>query len=112
MELPCRRLADGLELRVRARPKAARDGIDGCVADAQGEWWLAVRVTAPPDDGKANAAILRLLGKRMGVAVSRLTLLAGAAARWKRIRVEGQPDELAASLAAMAGHSQLGESKE
>lgn len=103
MSLPFRLLADGIELRVRARPKASREAVEGCVPDAAGEPWLSVRVTAPADGGKANAAILRLLARRIGLPVSRLSLVAGSAARLKRIRIEGEPEELAARLEALVG---------
>ena len=52
-------------------------------------------MTAPPDGGKANAeAVLALLAKRLGVPGGALSLVAGAAARWKRIAVAGDPAEL------------------
>lgn len=109
MGLPCRRIGGGIELRVRAQPRAAREGIGGCVADAAGEQWLAVRVTAPPDGGRANEAALRLLARRLGVPVSRLVLVAGAASRWKRVSVEGEPEALEARLRELAGLEGEGE---
>ena len=67
----------GREIHVRATPKAARDRV----------YWdddtLRVTVTAPPEDGKANAAIRALLATAMKVAPSCLTLKRGQTARDK-----------------------------
>ena len=93
---------DGIELAVRATPRAARAGIEGTVSDAAGAVWLSVRVTVPPDGGRANAAILALLAKALGVAPSTCRLLAGASGRWKRVRIAGDPETLAKRAAALA----------
>jgi uncharacterized protein (TIGR00251 family) len=69
---------------VRVQPRASRDEIAGMRAGA-----LLVRVTAPPVDGKANAAVRRLLAKRLGVAAGRVTVVRGETARDKLIEVEG-----------------------
>jgi uncharacterized protein (TIGR00251 family) len=103
--LPLARRRDGVELAVKVTPKAGRAAIDGIVADAAGAVWLAVKVTAPPDGGKANEAVLALLAKRLGVPGSALGLVAGATARWKRIAVIGDPAELERRVAALAGRS-------
>jgi uncharacterized protein (TIGR00251 family) len=50
---------------------------------------LQVRVAAPPVDGKANAALCRLIAKQVGVAPSRVTVVRGEKARDKVVRVEG-----------------------
>jgi len=48
-----------------------------------------VRVTAPPVDGRANDALRRLVARRAGVAVSRVTLVRGERSREKVLSVEG-----------------------
>jgi len=72
------------DVRVRLTPRAAREqlvpGPDG--------GYLA-KVTAPPVDGRANDALCRLIAKRAGVAPSRVSVVKGATARQKLIRVEG-----------------------
>jgi uncharacterized protein YggU (UPF0235/DUF167 family) len=50
---------------------------------------VVIRVTAPPVDGKANAALCALVAKRAGVPPSRVQVVRGAAARDKVVRVEG-----------------------
>ncbi len=67
---------------VRVTPRASRDAIskyeDGVVH---------VRVTAPPADGAANAAVTRLLSKALGVPARDVTLVSGASARVKRFEL-------------------------
>lgn len=67
----------GCEISLRVTPKAARTGLtrDGHA--------LRASVTAPPENGKANAAVRALLAAAMGVAPSRLTLKRGATSRNK-----------------------------
>ncbi|SER74067.1 hypothetical protein SAMN04490244_102365 [Tranquillimonas rosea] len=74
--------APGAELRLRATPGASRDAI----VEEAGQ--LRVHVTAPPADGKANAAILKMLAKALGVPKSRLSLVRGASGRDKVVRVD------------------------
>ncbi|MFA5539858.1 MAG: DUF167 domain-containing protein [Gemmobacter sp.] len=72
----------GAEIAVRVTPRAGRAALryEGGV--------VHVRVTAPPEDGKANAAVVKLLAKALGVAKTRLTLVRGATSRDKLFRVE------------------------
>ncbi|WP_246100719.1 DUF167 domain-containing protein [Palleronia caenipelagi] len=48
---------------------------------------IRVKVTAPPDKGKANAAVIVALAKALGLPKSRLELVSGAASRSKRVKV-------------------------
>lgn len=68
--------------RIRLQPKASREGIDGEVDGV-----LRLRVNAPPVEGQANEACLRLLAKALDLPVSRLGIVAGQQARVKTIRV-------------------------
>jgi hypothetical protein len=60
---------------------------------------VVIRVTAPPVDGKANAALCRLVAKKAGVAPSDVTVLRGHTARDKTLRVDGV--DIAALRAAL-----------
>lgn len=73
-------------IAVRATPNASADAI---VLPEKGAT-LAIRVTAPPEGGRANDAILALLAKAIGRPRSSLELLRGATARDKLIGI-GQP---------------------
>ncbi len=69
---------------VRVTPRAGRDEVVGW----QGEE-LRVRLRAPPVEGQANEALLRLLASRLDVAPSSIQLVTGATGRTKRLRVTG-----------------------
>jgi uncharacterized protein len=86
----------GAALRVRVAPRSSREEVAGERADA-----LVVRLTAPPVDGEANAALLRFLARRLGRPPSSLTLTRGARGRDKVVVVAGMPAaDVAASLGA------------
>ena len=91
-------VADGLRLTVRLTPKGGRDAIDGVGTLADGRKVLQARVRAAPSQGEANAALLGLLAKKLGVAARAVRLEAGASARLKRIKVDGNGAALAACL--------------
>jgi uncharacterized protein (TIGR00251 family) len=81
---------------VRAQPGACRNAILGEQAGS-----LKVAVTAPPEDGRANKALIEVLSEALGVKRSQIELLRGEASREKRflIRVVSQA-ELRARIAA------------
>jgi len=84
MDLDLRQTQDGLVLAVIARPGAKRNEVAGVHAGA-----LKVSVTAAPDKGKANKAIVKLLAKRLGVAPSAIAIVGGQMSRNKKVRVLG-----------------------
>lgn len=91
----------GLRLRVRVTPRAGRDRLDGLIDLPDGPA-LKIAVSAPPEDGKANAALCKLLAKFFGTAKSNLTVVSGATARLKQIEIAGDGAALAAVLDAWA----------
>lgn len=72
----------GTEFAVKVTPRARRPGVEW----ADGQWRIAV--TAPPEDGRANAAVAEALAHALGVAKGRLTLLRGATSRDKVFRLD------------------------
>jgi uncharacterized protein (TIGR00251 family) len=74
----------GCEIAVRLQPRARANEIVGERAGV-----VLVRVTAPPVDGRANDALCRLIAKRARVGVRSVSVLRGAGAREKLVRVEG-----------------------
>ena len=72
------------DLRVRLQPRSRRTEVVGERAGA-----VVIRVTAPPVDGKANAALCELVARAAGVAPSAVRVLRGAGARDKVLRVDG-----------------------
>jgi uncharacterized protein (TIGR00251 family) len=85
---------DTLIVKVRVQPKASRDAI---VGEHNGA--LKVSVTAPPDKGKANKAVVEVLARSLGLAKSNVVLLSGAASREKTFAIRGVT---AAQLEALA----------
>ena len=84
------------DLRVRLTPRAHRDEVTG-VRDGL----VLARVRAPPVDGRANAALEKLLAKALRVPPSRVQVIRGQSAREKVVRVEGVAED--AALAALGG---------
>ena len=93
--------AGGVRLAVKVTPRAARSAVQGVEVDARGQAYLAVRVAAAPDAGKANAALIKLLAKRWRLPASAVRLVSGATARRKVLYVEGVPARLLARLEAI-----------
>ena len=87
-------------LAVRVTPKASRNEVTGLYTAADGAVSLAVKVTAAPDKGKANAAVTHLLAKKLGVAKSRLTLVKGETDRNKTFQISGNTEPLEALIAS------------
>lgn len=84
----------GAVLPVRAQPGARRDAILG-----EREGALRVSVTAAPDKGKANEAIVALLASALQCRRSQITLLTGPTSRAKSFLIEGiTPEALAERL--------------
>jgi uncharacterized protein (TIGR00251 family) len=76
-------------IQVRVQPRARKDEV---ASERNGR--LVVRITAPPVDGKANAALRKLLAKRLGVPASAVTVVRGEASRDKLVEVEGLDDDV------------------
>lgn len=91
----------GVRFTVRLTPKGGRDRIEGWRAAADGKLHLKVRVSAPPEAGKANRALISLLAKTLDVAKSRIAIVGGETARLKQVDAEGSPDYLRAKLEAL-----------
>lgn len=93
-----RRCAEGVLLSVRVQPNAAANSIGGIETMADGQPRLKLRVTVPPDKGKANAAAARLLANACGVPPSCVAVAAGAAQRNKTLLIRGKSETLYARV--------------
>jgi uncharacterized protein len=89
---------DGILLVVRLTPKGGRDAIDGIEELADGRAVLKARVRAAPSEGEANAALVKLVARALGVAPRGVAVVAGATARIKRLKIGGPAPALAAAL--------------
>ncbi|MGB4058546.1 MAG: DUF167 domain-containing protein [Alphaproteobacteria bacterium] len=63
--------------------------MQGWVKGANGEDMLKASVTAAPDKGKANKALIELLAEYLGVAKSTITIVRGETDRLKTLEIEG-----------------------
>jgi uncharacterized protein (TIGR00251 family) len=105
-DVTCARVVEGgLRLRLKVQPKARREGIAGLTPDPDGPdstgWALKLSVGAPPEDGKANAAVIALLAAALGVAKSAISVVSGATDRRKLVEIRGEPKHLRAALDAL-----------
>lgn len=105
--LPFSPAPHGVTLAVRLTPKAGHERIDGLRATPDGEV-LAIAVTAPPEDGKANAALAALLAKSLRVAKSAVRITQGGKSRNKTVTIDGNPEDLMNKLSALVKESHHG----
>ena len=96
---PFRVSRDGVTLAVRVTPKSSRDAVTGLHTGAEGAVSLAVKVTAPPDKGKANKAVLAVLAEAFGLPKSAFALVSGETDRQKVVSVAGNLPDLEALIA-------------
>lgn len=75
---------EGVVFAVRVSPRAKRNAIGG-IHDGM----LKISLTAPPVEGAANAALIKLLAKTLGVSKSSVTIVSGQSSRTKRVRIVG-----------------------
>jgi uncharacterized protein YggU (UPF0235/DUF167 family) len=101
--LPLAAASGGVRVAVRLTPRGRADRIDGVARLADGTPVLKASVGAPPQDGRANEALLRLLAAEWGLARRDLAIAAGARSRNKSVHVAGDPAALLARLGAALG---------
>lgn len=93
--MPC---PGGLRLFVRVTPRAARAGVRGLHAGPDGHAALKVALTAPPVDGKANAALIALLAKLWRLPKGDFAIVGGSTDRSKTVIITGDSAALAERL--------------
>ncbi len=103
MAAPWTAVPGGLLVDIRLTPRGGRDAIEGLETLSDGRAVLKARVRAGPEDGKANAGLLKLLAEAAGVPASRAEIVSGATARVKRIRLSGETSALIDALQSRTG---------
>ena len=73
-----------MRILVKVVPGAALDEVVGPYGDG-----LKLRVTAPPEKGKANVAVIRLLAGHFGVKCAQVRIVAGQGSQHKRVEIQG-----------------------
>lgn len=84
----------GVRVSLRLTPKASADRLGGVVEVAPGRAALKAWVAAAPEDGKANAALLKLLAKRCRLPPSSFSIASGHAQRLKLVEVAGETGDV------------------
>jgi len=87
-------------LNVKLTPKAAANAVNGWHADEVGNPVLKVGVTAVPEDGKANAALIKLLSKTLKLAKSDISLVSGQTNRIKILAIQAEQEYVLSKLPA------------
>jgi uncharacterized protein (TIGR00251 family) len=98
---------DGLRLAIRLSPRAKADRLNRVLVGADGSKVLTAMVTAPPQHGRANEALLQLLARAWHLPRRNLSIVAGAVSRHKTVHIAGDPQQLlerlAVQIAALPG---------
>jgi uncharacterized protein (TIGR00251 family) len=84
-----RESAAGCSFVVRVHPRAKRDAVTGISGEA-----LKLALSAPPIEGRANAACIDFLARLLGVSRSSIEIVSGAGSRNKVVRVAGLTAEV------------------
>ena len=87
-------LPDGVIIAVRLTPSASRDKFDRLEVDSAGAMRLRVSVTAVPENGKANAALIKFLSKKWRLPKSIFSIISGETARNKALKISGPAENL------------------
>ena len=85
-------------LSIRVTPRSATPGVGEWKTDPGGRPFLVVRVAAAPADGAANDEVIRLLAKALGLPKSRLGIVSGQTARFKRVQLPMEENEIRVRL--------------
>jgi uncharacterized protein len=88
----------GVRLAVRLKPRAADNRVEGAVAEADGRVALRIRLTAPPVEGAANAALIAFLAKMLDMRQSDISIRSGEKGRFKIVDLAGNAVALQARL--------------
>ncbi len=76
-----------VRIRIRLSPGAKSEGFGSIFVDGEGKAWLKASVRAVPEDGRANAGIIKLLAKFLGIAKSAVIHAGGQTSRMKVFEV-------------------------
>ena len=86
---------DGIAIQVRVIPRSSRSEIVGEIDGA-----VKVRLSSPPVDGAANAELIRLISKKLGISKSSVEIISGETSKTKRLRISGVAEQKLRDLLA------------
>ncbi|WP_340151011.1 DUF167 family protein [uncultured Sneathiella sp.] len=96
--MPLRRGDEGVLLDVRLTPNAAYNRIEGIIVDGEGRPRLKVKVTAIPENGKANSALVKLMSKSTKRGKGVFEIISGKLDRNKTLLIKGDPVAVEAEM--------------
>ena len=99
---------DGIVIAVRLTPRSGRDAVEGIGRLSDGHEVMLARVRAVPEKGAANDALVALLAKALDRPKTSLSVIGGATARIKQVRVLGDPQTLISALEKLARRAPKG----
>lgn len=99
--LPFKPDARGGSLYLRVTPKSARPGIAGLFEGVDGKVSLQIKVTAQPEKGKANEAVIDFLAETLRLPRKAFTLTAGETSRLKTVHIAGNPTAIEQTLSQL-----------
>jgi len=86
---PFKAVEDGLLLFCRVNPGASQNRIAGLITDDAGQTYIKVLVSVPPEKGKANQALIKLISKSLGLPKSSIEVISGHTSRIKTLKITG-----------------------
>jgi uncharacterized protein len=104
MDLPAKQIAGGILLQVRLTPKSRASYVAG-METLEGRVFLKAHVSAAPENGGANTALIGLLAHWLGVPKSKVTITSGHKSRLKSVAFGGNPGELIKKLEISLGNT-------
>ncbi|MDD3288938.1 MAG: DUF167 domain-containing protein [Alphaproteobacteria bacterium] len=90
----------GVRLAVKAKPGSSRSRAPKIVELEDSKHALEIAVSAVPEDGKANKAIIKTISEGLGIRKSDIEIKIGAGGRLKIIELSGSPDEICGKISA------------
>jgi uncharacterized protein (TIGR00251 family) len=90
----------GIIFFVRLTPKSGQNNLSG-LEIYSGRLRAKIRVSAPPEYGKANAALVATIAKQLDVPKSAVSVVAGTTSRLKSVFIRGEPGKLASKIEAI-----------
>jgi uncharacterized protein (TIGR00251 family) len=88
----------GVRLRIHLTPNAAHERLHALDYDAKGHARIRATVTAPPEKGKANTSLIKMLSKKLRLPKTNIQIIAGHHAREKSVLVTGDSDVIQALI--------------
>lgn len=94
---------EGVIVAIRVTPKAGRQKIEGMTADASGRPAIKIAVTAAPENGKANKAVIALSSRAWNIPKGTISIQSGETHRNKILRIAGDTAALKRKIEETVG---------